>query len=136
MQQKVSKILWPFASKNVTAAAVVVVDVLESWLNVQIWDWKCHLDLELASVVSKLEHVKELGIFYKYQQCDQIGRFSKVLGNKFACKSSPKHWWLFGPFWKASLNVKTAVASIWATFGNIWCQILLQYLVTPYSNQD
>ena len=40
--------------------------------------------MELASVVSKLEHVKELGIFYKYQQCDQIGRFSKVLGNKLA----------------------------------------------------
>ena len=34
-----------------------------------------------------------------------------------------KHWWLFGLFWKVSLNGKTAVASIWATFGNIFTPI-------------
>ena len=42
-------------------------------------------------------------------QCDQIGRFLKVLGNNFTCKSSPKRLLTFGLFWKRSSNVKTAV---------------------------
>ena len=35
---------------------------------------------------------------YSDEQCDQIGRFLKVLGNKFAYKSSPKRMLTFGPF--------------------------------------
>ena len=31
-------------------------------------------------------------------QCDQIGLFSKDLGDKFSYKSSPNIWKLFGPF--------------------------------------
>ena len=36
-------------------------------------------------------------------QCDQIGRFLKVLGNKFCFKSSPKYLVAFRLFWKTSL---------------------------------
>ena len=32
------------------------------------------------------------------EQCDQIERFLKVLGNKFAYESSPKDWGLWGYF--------------------------------------
>jgi len=31
-------------------------------------------------------------------QCDQIGRFFKVLGNKISSKRSPNDWQLFGLF--------------------------------------
>ena len=50
------------------------------------------------------------------EQGDQIGRLLKVLGNKFALKSKPKRLLTFGPFRKRSINVKTAVDVIWATF--------------------
>ena len=36
-------------------------------------------------------------------QCDQIGRFLKVYGNKFACKSSPKSLLTYGVFEKDQL---------------------------------
>ena len=49
------------------------------------------------------------------QWCDQIGRFLKILGDKFSFKSSPDIWWHFGPF-----IVKSAVAVFWATFGENW----------------
>ena len=39
-------------------------------------------------------------------QWDQIGRFLKVLGNKFAHKSSPKSFLTFGLLWKVSIDVK------------------------------
>ena len=63
-------------------------------------------------------------------QHDQIGDFWKFLAANFLTKVGQKHWWLFGLVWKVSLYVKTNVASIWATFGNIWGTFLLQYLVT------
>ena len=43
------------------------------------------------------------------EQCDQIGRFLKVLGNKFANKSSPKK---ISDLWvnlKRQIDVKTAM---------------------------
>ena len=57
-------------------------------------------------------------------------------GNKLAYKSNPKHWWLFGQFWKGSLQEKIAVASIWTTFGNIWATFLFEYLVAPVNEQN
>ena len=38
-----------------------------------------------------------------HDQCDQIGRFFKVLGNKFYLKSSPNIRWLCGLFWQIIL---------------------------------
>ena len=35
-------------------------------------------------------------------QCDQIGRFLKVFGNKISSKRSPNDWQIFGLFWKTS----------------------------------
>ena len=56
-------------------------------------------------------------------QCDQIGWFLKVLGNKFAYKSNPKRLLTFGLFCKRSINVKTALHILYATF-------LIQHMVT------
>ena len=48
--------------------------------------------------------------------------FEKFVTTNLLTKVAPKDWCLFGLFWKRSLNVKTAVASIWATFGHIWAR--------------
>ena len=40
------------------------------------------------------------------QQCDQDGRFLKVLVYKSCYKSSPNVWWLFGLFWQTLLLIK------------------------------
>ena len=53
-------------------------------------------------------------------QCDQIGQFFKFLCNKFALKISPKILLTFALLWKQSINIKTAVDIIQATFENIW----------------
>ena len=55
----------------------------------------------------------------KHVQCDQIGRFLKVFGNKISSKSSPNDWQLFGLFWKTSLLCKTALATSYF-LGNFW----------------
>ena len=70
-----------------------------------------------------------LGLCHTFTLFDQIGRFLKVLGNQFACKSRPELDFL-GYFVMYKLYVKTDVASIWATFGKLWGTFLLQYLVT------
>ena len=48
-------------------------------------------------------------------QCDQIGRYFIVLGNKFSFKRSSNSGWLFGLFCKRSLVYKT---HLWILFGN------------------
>ena len=50
-------------------------------------------------------------------QCDQIGRFLKVLVNKFAYKISPKILVTFGIFRNRSIYVKTALGY---NLGNFW----------------
>ena len=64
------------------------------------------------------------------KQCDQIGRFLKVLGNKVPCKSSPNTEQHFKPFVKyGTFNVKL----MWLLFGQVLVKIgllLLQHLVT------
>ena len=60
-------------------------------------------------------------------QCDQIGRFLKVLGDKFSNKGISN---FFGYFEKPHSYVSTAAATSWVTFGNIWATFLLQHLVT------
>ena len=54
-------------------------------------------------------------------QCDQIGRFLKVLGNNFSLKSCPKIQWLFKAIWKSSLFSKN-----WSGFilWNIWLLLI------------
>ena len=60
----------------------------------------------------------------------RLGDFWKFLATNLLTKVAQKHWWLLGLFWKGYLNVKTAVAYIWVTYGNFWATFLLQYLVT------
>ena len=63
-------------------------------------------------------------------QCDQIGRFLKVLGNKVPCKSSPNIEQHFRLLWKMAL-----VMLHWCGYflGTFWWKLgyfLLQHLVT------
>ena len=54
------------------------------------------------------------------RQCDQIGRFLKVFGDKISSKSSQNYSNSLGYFEKSHSNVKTYLATSWMTFGNIW----------------
>ena len=63
-------------------------------------------------------------------QCDQIGQFLNILGDKFSNKSSPKSKQLFGLFVITSLLCKNYCGYF---LGNFWKHlgyILLQHLVT------
>ena len=50
-------------------------------------------------------------------QCDKIGRFLKVFGDNFSYKSSPNTWCILGFSQNTIFELKTTVASFWATFG-------------------
>ena len=54
------------------------------------------------------------------EQCDQIGRFWKIIGNKISSKRSGNDWHLLGYFEKPNSYEKTAFATFWATFGKNW----------------
>ena len=53
-------------------------------------------------------------------QCEMIGRFLEVLGNKFYYKSSPNDWWLFGQLWKPLLFKSNWRGYFLTTFGKTW----------------
>ena len=55
-----------------------------------------------------------------WAQCDQIGRFLIVIGDKISIKSSSNYWHLFGYFEKPHSFVKTYAATSRVAFGNIW----------------
>ena len=62
-------------------------------------------------------------------QCDQIGRFLQVLGNKLSHKSSPNKLVTFGLFLIMLLLWK----SVWKLFGQFWVELgnfLFHHLVT------
>ena len=87
---------------------------------------------------------------FRWNQCDQIGRFLECIGNKFYYKSSPNVWWRFGQLWKPLLRSQTGEAifgqlleKLGATFYfNIWshwlkstfnCQHYQHIFSTKYS---
>ena len=63
------------------------------------------------------------------EQCDQIGRFLKVLGNKISCKRNLNEWQNFGLFWKTSRFCQHCIGYFLANF---WKKIGL--LLTPTSD--
>ena len=62
-------------------------------------------------------------------QCDQIGRFFELLGNKISYKSSPKILVTFGLFKIMQLSCKMICATFWALLGKSG-NFLLHHLVT------
>ena len=58
-------------------------------------------------------------------QCDQIGRFLKVLGDKFWCKSSPNIWRLSELFWK---GFHFTYKLRWLLFGQVLKKIWLLFM--------
>ena len=55
------------------------------------------------SLPASSENDKKIFISDDRDQCDQIGRYLKVLGDKISNKSSPNDWQLFGQFENLSL---------------------------------
>ena len=70
-------------------------------------------------------------LFESRDQCDQIGRFMKVLGNKFAHKSSPKILSTFELYWKRISKCKNCCGIY---LGNFWKH--LGYIFTPISGHS
>ena len=73
---------------------------------------------------------------FTYRQCDQIGRISKALSNKFSYKSSPNTLHLFKAALKTTLFKKKCwdyfLGKIWATFySNIWPHCLPPHRPQP-----
>ena len=66
----------------------------------------------------------------RFEQCDQLRRFFKVLGNKMTSKRNPNDWQLFGLFWKTSLLCNYFFsATFWAPLWKMG-YFLHQHLVT------
>ena len=71
---------------------------------------------------------KNYFLILRFKQCDQIGRFLKVLCNTFCYQSSPNIWKCFGVFCSVSLFKKNCFGfflgnnrKIWVTFNSsIW----------------
>ena len=82
------------------------------------------------SIEEKREKVfftwKDFGIFRSIVeiQCDQNGRFLKILCAKVSFKISSNVRWLFRLFESITFQAKTAVASFWATFGKVWATFI------------
>ena len=68
-------------------------------------------------------------------QCDKIGPFLQLLGNKLSHKSSPNILLIFGLFLIMSLLCKKCVATFWAVLGGKLGNFLFQHLVTLISTQ-
>ena len=75
----------------------------------------CSLSLSLSLSLSPV-----LPLSLPCEQCDQIGRFWKIIGNKISSKRSGNDWHLLGYFEKPNSYEKTAFATFWATFGKNW----------------
>ena len=65
-----------------------------------------HPNNNKRAVITSFKSQKIFPNIFTNNQCDQIGQFFKVLGNKFTLKSSPKRLLTFGLFRKRSINVK------------------------------
>ena len=73
-------------------------------------------------------------------QCDQIGLFMRILGDKISDKisnkMSPKDWQCFGLFCKnLTLLCKNCCGYFWGCFGKVWA-FILQHLVTLLACQN
>ena len=88
---------------------------------------------ENCSYPSNLVTLDTLG---NWDQCDQIGRFSKVLGDIVSIKSSPNAWWIFGLKWKATLRLLNYCDYFLGIFWKILGYSLIQYLDTLTATDD
>ena len=69
--------------------------------------------VEAGSYVSISGHLSRAMSVSHHNQCDQIGQFFELLGNKFSCKSSPN---IMVTFW-VILNNTTFLSKL---FGYFW----------------
>ena len=120
---------WPFERYRVEASFSWMLLLLMVLLQTQRWnnDKKSGFQTNGATerkCTSRLKYDSKVWHHvYWTSQCDQIGRFFKVLGDKFTFKSYPNVWQLLGPIGKASLLSNTAMTTFWATFGKNWATL-------------
>ena len=76
--------------------------------------------------------IKNWILLFRYVECGvtRLVDFWKFLTTNLLAKLAQIYWWLLWLSWKGSFYVKTGLAFIGATFGNVWATFLLQYLVT------
>ena len=77
-----------------------------------------------------LFHVPVLSRKLEPSQCDQIGRFLKVLGDDFSYKSSPNVCWLFEFFWMHQFSCIYWFGYFLCKFRIILALFIFQHLVT------
>ena len=65
------------------------------------------------------------------QQCDQIGRFFKLQGDKKSTKVAQVIGNFLGYFEKSHSCVSTAASSFWVTFGKIWALFYSNTVTLP-----
>jgi len=72
--------------------------------------------VEAGSNVSISGHLSRAMSVSHHNQCDQIGQFFELLGNKFSYKSSPN---ILVPFWAKFPYFLGNIGKHWATFSSI-----------------
>ena len=66
----------------------------------------------------------------EWMQCVQIGRYLKVLGDKFSYKSNPNVCWLFGQFWIRSHSPKSWCGDFLASLGKFGLPFIIPFVHT------
>ena len=80
-------------------------------------------------VSGKLKSVLDVIKLFGGNQCDQIGRFLKVIWDYFLSKVAQTFGNILGYFWMTLRLSKKYLTSFWATLGKYWL-LLFQDLVT------
>ena len=112
-------------------AKIFSVFVSKYWTrNVRIWSYCWLQRQQQQSFPAKSKETK------KQKQCDQIGRFLKVIGDKISIKSSPNYFSLLGLFWKTSLLCKNCYGYFLGNFRKHLGYFLLWYLVTLVASKQ
>ena len=88
-----------------------------------------NVDLNEGPPKSRFRFRTSVNVWTSGIQCDQIGRFLKVLRHMVSVKSSPNAWWMFGLKWKATLLMLNYcgyfLGNFWKTLGYFFIQHLI-----------
>ena len=99
-----------------------------------MFDWLCSVCFHSIIVWWHFAKRKEKhdcdSLEQRHNQCDQIGRFSKVLGEIFCFKSSPNAQWLLGSLDKRPFSDKNRFGNIFRNFWKYVGYFWFQHLVT------
>ena len=100
-------IFWPLMTKKYSSITSKLPQKFRNFVQYKINPCTNANDFKNVAKVAKFRPIwsywKKVVVYFTdtvaYKQCDQIGRFSKVLGSKFSHQRGPNIWKLFGLFW-------------------------------------